>query len=188
MANELVIRRAVEADVPALLHLQSRSVRELGRRDYTVEQIDAFLDHIGTMDPQLVSDRTYFLAEVAGQVVGCGGWTYREHNYEDAVLPPGLALSLIDSDAMTAYVRAVFVHPDWVRCGVASRIMQRTEADIEAEGFQRIRLLATLTGVPLYQKLGYRIEDRAYLRTPNDILVPGVSMRKEIAQPHSRAS
>src|SRR5688572_122962 len=72
------IRLATMEDVPAVQILLRESVRVLGARYYTSEQISSALSHVFGVDTQLILDRTYFIAEVEGQVVGSGGWSKRK--------------------------------------------------------------------------------------------------------------
>jgi hypothetical protein len=69
----VVIRHAVEADVPDLHALIEASVRGLQANDYTPAEIEGALGHALGLDSQLVKDRTYFIAEVAGEMVASGG-------------------------------------------------------------------------------------------------------------------
>ena len=178
--QDVTIRRATAGDIPALLEMQRCSVDRLVRRDYTREQIDAFLTHVGTLDPQVVEDRTYFLAESQGRIAVCGGWSFRAPPFDSEVAPSGQAAPPKASAGAIAYIRSVFVHPDWTRRGLASRIMRHLEAEVAAKAFARIELTATLTGVPLYRRLGYASEDWICLRMPNKVLVPSVNMSKEL--------
>ena len=178
--QDVTIRRATAGDIPALLEMQRCSVDRLVRRDYTREQVDAFLTHVGTLDPQVVEDRTYFLAESGGRIAVCGGWSFRVPFLERQQAPNGKAAPPSKAEGGTAYIRSVFVHPDWTRRGLASRIMRHIEAEVVARAFTRIELTATLTGVPLYRKLGYGREDWICLRMPNDVLVPSVVMSKDL--------
>jgi len=73
----VVIRRATEADVPALHTLIEASVRGLQAGDYTPAEIEGALGHALGLDSQLVVDGTYFVAEVDGERVASGGWSYR---------------------------------------------------------------------------------------------------------------
>ena len=70
MAIEL--RLATMEDVPALKELIPASVRGLSQNYYTPDQIEAAVSEIFGVDTQLISDGTYFLAEAAGQIAGCG--------------------------------------------------------------------------------------------------------------------
>jgi GNAT superfamily N-acetyltransferase len=150
----ITIRQAVLAEVPALQSLIRASVLELQTADYTVEQREQALELVFGVDTQLIEDGTYFVAEAQADgnliLAGCGGWSKRKTLYgsdhcagrEDALLDP-------NHDA--AKIRAFFVHPDWARRGVGSRILEVCEAAAVASGFRRLEMGATLTGVPLYR-------------------------------------
>ena len=145
------IRSAVSADIPALRELQERSLRQLGCRHYTATQIEAFIARIGTMDDYLVSDRTYLLAELDGEIVGCAGWTTRLPGYArraqgETHLP----------DPSRATIRSVFVEPLAARQGIGRRIMGAVENAMRGEGFRMAELGATENGRDFYRSLGYQ--------------------------------
>src|ERR1700678_2862879 len=154
----LLVRQAVIADVPALENLIRASVLGLQTDDYTPEQREQALELVFGVDTQLIEDGTYFVAEAkVGQervIAGCAGWSKRNILFgsdhcagrEDALLDP-------QHDA--AKIRAFFVHPDWARRGVGSKILEVCEAAAAAAGFRRLEMGATLTGVPLYRVRGY---------------------------------
>jgi GNAT superfamily N-acetyltransferase len=52
-------------------------------------------------------------------------------------------------------IRAFIVHPNWVRRGVGSMILDACEKAASAAGCTRFEVGATLTGVPLYRAKGY---------------------------------
>ncbi len=54
------------------------SVRVLQAPDYTEEQREAALRTVYGVDTQLIHDGTYFVAELDGAIVGCGGWSRRK--------------------------------------------------------------------------------------------------------------
>ena len=170
----LTIRQAVPDDIPALQELIRASVLGLQTADYTPEQLELALEKVFGVDTQLIEDGTYFVAEARvdhGQVIaGCGGWSKRKTLYgsdhcagrEDALLDPA-------HDA--AKIRAFFVHPAWARRGVGSRILEACESAALEEGFHRLEMGATLTGVPLYMARGY--VEKEHREVP---LVPGLSL------------
>jgi GNAT superfamily N-acetyltransferase len=49
----------------------------------------------------------------------------------------------------------MFTRPDWTRRGLGRRIIARCEVDAAAQGYHRLDLLATLSGVPLYVACGF---------------------------------
>ncbi len=178
----LTVRQAVLADVPALQQVIRESVLELQTAEYTLEQRELALQLVFGVDTQLIVDGTYFVAEVLvdqDQVVaGCGGWSKRKTLYgsdhctgrEDALLDP-----LHDA----AKIRAFFVHPAWARRGVGSRILEVCEAAAVAEGFRRLEMGATLTGVPLYLARGYVEEEHREVPLRPGLSLPIVRMVKQ---------
>ena len=177
----LSLRLATEADIPALHNLIEISVRVLQRNDYTPEQIEGALGTVLGLDTQLVSDGTYFVAEAraacARVLVGCGGWSKRKtlfgSDHAD-VREPELLNPVTDA----AKIRAFFIHPDFARRGIGSKILEACESAARAAGFSRFELGATLTGVPLYLARGYHILDRIEVPLHNGYTVPVFRMAK----------
>src|ERR1700743_68123 len=93
--SAIFIRVATHDDIPALRELIEPSVRELQAGWYTPEQIEAAVHSVFGVDQQLVDDGTYYIAEIGGQIAGCGGWSKRgtlygashyDHSREDVML------------------------------------------------------------------------------------------------------
>jgi GNAT superfamily N-acetyltransferase len=179
------LRLADETDIPQLRTLIELSVRVLQRDDYSDEQIEAALGTALGVDTQLIADRTYYAAETllpSGEklIVACGGWSRRKTLYgsdhgpyrEAAMLEPG-------KDA--AKIRAFFVHPEWTRIGIATKILETCEEVAQAEGFQRFEMGATLTGVPMYVARGYTFIERIEVPLPNGLTLPVVRLGKSLA-------
>ena len=163
LAAAIELRPATRADVPALDALHFLSVQALGAADYSPAQIEAFIGHLGTYDKQLIDDGTYFVLIHGGHLVGSGGWSRRRPyapREQAGVEPEGERLqagSLApDSAPDSAKLRSIFVHPKYARLGLGSRLVRHAEAEAAAAGFRLVELWATLTGVPLYAKLGYQ--------------------------------
>jgi GNAT superfamily N-acetyltransferase len=144
------IRAARAADIPAIRAMQGRSMRALGAGFYPEEVIAAFLERIGTMDDAVVHEGHFLVADAGGAIVGSGGWSRLTPGYARTA---GAAAPVHD-----ATIRSVFVDPAAARRGIASAIMARAEADAGAAGVRTIGLAATLSGLPLYLRLGYRAE------------------------------
>ena len=176
------VRPATHADIPRLSELIERSVRELQRHDYTERQIEGALESVFGVDTALIDDGTYLVAEVdiAGEseIVACGGWSRRKTLFggdqwthrEDDLLDPAV-------DA--AKIRAFFVHPGWARRGLGTLLLDSCEHAARAAGFVRFEMGATLTGVPLYARCGYREIERVEVLLANGETVPVVRMTKE---------
>jgi len=180
MEDLIRLRRARLEDGPRLECLQKASVRELNRADYTPEQLEAFLGGLGTLDARLLAEGTYFVAEEADELVGCGGWSDRAQACGAA--HAGRGGIELDSDPDFATMRGFFVRPDRTRRGIARRILSAAEADARLRGFERAQLLATLTGEPLYRTLGYEPVERMQVSVSGAAALQAVYMRKELVR------
>lgn len=180
-AAEIVLRPARRDDVPAIDALHFLSVQALAAVDYTPAEIEAFLGYLGTYDASLIDDGTYFVLEHAGRLVGSGGWSQRlphaerpEEGTRDAQAP----MRPYILSPHSAKIRSIFVHPNYARLGLGSRLVCHAESEAVAAGSQLLELWATLTGVPLYCKLGYQVLARMAIPCANGATVPAVHMAK----------
>jgi GNAT superfamily N-acetyltransferase len=176
------IRVATLDDVEALESLIAESVRVLQAPDYTAEQREAALGTVFGVDRQLIRDQTYFVAEAGAVIAGCGGWSRRKTLFgsdhregrEDALLNPAV-------DA--ARIRAFFVRPGYERRGIGSAIMRAAEQAAVAEGFTRLELRSTLTGVALYRAHGFVEVEATEIPLPAGGSLPAVQMVKILRAP-----
>ncbi len=173
------LRLACATDVPSLEALIPLSVRSLQAPHYSQAQMDAALGPVFGVDRQLIRDGTYIVAESYGEIVGCGGWSRRSSLYggdssrtnEDPLLDP-------QHDA--ARVRAFFVHPAWARQGIGRSIMSACEQAIIEAGFQRVDIVATLAGEPLYAAFGYTVVERYEIPMRDGLSLPVVRMTRRL--------
>jgi GNAT superfamily N-acetyltransferase len=180
--TEHIIRRAGRDDIAALRAMQARSMRGLGSAYYGAAAVEAFLRHADTLEEAVLDEGHYFLAEDAGgAVLGSGGWSRRVPVYADAV---GHAAPAADE----ATIRGVFVDPAAARRGIGSALMRHAEADAGRHGVRRLELLATLSGVALYTRLGYRATFAAEIRLPDGTRFRGVAMSKPLGERPARAA
>jgi GNAT superfamily N-acetyltransferase len=177
----VALRLATAADIPALVELIETSVRTLQRNDYTPEQIAGALGTVLGLDTQLVADGTYFVAEAragcAHFLAGCGGWSKRKTLFGSdraEVREP----ELLDPRTDAAKIRAFFIHPDFARRGIGSKILEACESAARAAGFCRFEMGATLTGVPLYLARGYQVRERIEVPLRNGHTLPVLRMAK----------
>ena len=166
--TQIRLRLAVPEDVPVLRELIDASVRGLQIKDYTPAQIEGALQTVFGVDSQLIADGTYIVAEALlpartprefdaksnWSIVGCGGWSKRKTLYGSDHWS-GREDTLLDPQRDAAKIRAFFIHPDWARQGVGSKILQACEDAARAAGFTRYEMGATLTGAKLFGAKGY---------------------------------
>lgn len=143
------IRRAIPEDVPELSELIALSVRSLQAGDYSPAQMEGALGTVFGVDNQLIADGTYFVVEVpshAGtRIVGCGGWSKRKTLF-GSDRRSGREDALLDPRRDNARIRAFFVHADWARQGIGSKILETCENAAAEAGFTSFELGATITG------------------------------------------
>jgi len=146
-------RLAVEADIPALHALMDAAIAGPLADFLSPEQVEASRTIMG-VDSQLIADRTYFLVEIDGVPAGCGGWSRRITSY-GGDHTPGREPTLLTPGVDAARVRAMYTSPAFVRRGVGRLILDLCEAAARAEGYDRVELVATMGGEPLYRACGY---------------------------------
>ena len=151
----LTIRLAAMEDVPALQELIAESVRALSLPYYSEREIDSALMHVFGVDRQLIHDASYFVAEIEGQIVGCGGWSKRRTLFGGDQAESVRVDELLNPETDAARVRAFYVHPQWSRRGIGGQILQACETAARESGFTTLELIATLPGEPLYSAHGY---------------------------------
>lgn len=176
----ITLRLATSDDLTELRALIPASVRGLSQGFYTPQQIESAIRYVFGPDTQLIADGTYFAAvEEDGMIVGCGGWSRRRTLYggdqmKDADDPP------LDPATEAARIRAFFVHPERARRGIGSLIMNACRDAAARAGFQRLELMATLPGVPLYRAFGFEAREQVANTLPDGVVVPFVRMERAI--------
>jgi GNAT superfamily N-acetyltransferase len=175
-------RPAVQADIPDMRSLIARSARGLSMGDYRPSQIEAALRGTFGVDTQLVTDRTYFVAEEAGVIVGCGGWSFRSTLFGGDGRN-GRDSSMLDPRTDAAKIRAFFVDPRCARRGIASLLLERCEREAGMRGFARVELMATLPGVRFYAARGYAGCDRVSFDMGLGESIEFIPMHKPLVEP-----
>ena len=182
------LRKATDADAPAIGALIARSARQLSEHDYTTAQIEGALTGAFGVDTSLIRDQTYFVVFASnGALVACGGWSKRRTLFggdtraerDDAQLDPQL-------DA--AKIRAFFVDPGHVRRGLGRLMLEHSEAEAARSGFSRFELMATLPGKRLYERCGYTAGEPVSYPLPGGERISFVPMWKAVSAPPDLAT
>ncbi len=175
------LRLANEMDVPVLMALIERSVHGLQAAYYSEEQRSAAVGTLFGVDLQLILDQTYYVIEVEGNPVACGGWSYRRLMCGTAG-DSGKATEIIRPPEGRARIRAFFVEPGWERRGLGSQLLAASEAACLTAGFTEVELAATLAGEPLYARHGYKEDRRGEIEVLGVTPLPVVYMWKKLSQ------
>ncbi|WP_427451865.1 GNAT family N-acetyltransferase [Litorimonas sp. WD9-15] len=173
--SEIVLRLAVEADIPAIKALMQASIETLQSDYLTPQQVQASRAAMG-LDTQLITDGTYFCVWDADTLVGCGGWSFRATLY-GGNHTKGRSARHLDPATERARIRAMYTHPDHTRRGIAKLILSASEQAAFNAGYLTLEMAATLAGEPFYARCGYRVESR-WLDENGSVPVPLLTMVK----------
>jgi len=177
--KELRIRAAVPEDAEVLSGLIRESVLGLGRADYSPQQLASALTHLFGVDTRLIEDGTYYVVEAEGRPVACGGWSRRRTLFGGDQYS-SRSDDRLDPTTEAARIRAFFVHPDWARRGIARLLLEECARAAQADGFRRLELMATLTGLPFYEREGFRVLERQELELPDGVRFPLARMTRDL--------
>ena len=171
-------RIANEEDQEIIKELMESSINQMLGKMLNSDQLEAAKESMG-LDTTLIKDKTYFLIFSDNTLVGSGGYSTRKTlfggnhtpNRSDDFLTPG-------KDA--AKVRAMYTHPKWVRKGIGSLILKLSEKESLRLGFRKCELMATVSGILLYEKRGYVVVEEIEYLSRKGNTVPMYKMEKEL--------
>jgi len=129
----MIIRESTVADAQEMKNLHERSVLELCSADYSPEQLEEWVNSspLAKYQSRLVHHRS-FIAEIGGIMVGYARW-----------------------NPATNELCSIFVHPEHVRQGIATELMQIAYEDAQSFAVKELWLDASLTAVPFYEAEGW---------------------------------
>ncbi|NNE82047.1 MAG: GNAT family N-acetyltransferase [Silicimonas sp.] len=131
----------------------------------------------------LIDEGHYFVLEGPnGKVMGSGGWSQKMPSYKSAVAAAKPTFGRV------AITRSVYVHPASARQGFGRRIMQHIETDAIDHGMTRMTMTATLSGMPLYRRIGYRVTDKQCAVLESGARVDLYGMEKSLIGENARAA
>ncbi|MBX4953288.1 GNAT family N-acetyltransferase [Rhizobium binae] len=137
MNDRILIRPYTPNDADATIEIFLRAIRKVSSKDYLPAQIEAWAKvEDRSLWAQRRISRPGWIAEIDGAPVGFSDLT------EDGCL-----------DMM-------FVHPEFQRLGIASRLLSRVEKEALNLGFTRIYTEASRTARPFFERRGFRVTTR----------------------------
>lgn len=177
--DEPVLRVATLDDEATVDALMKASAAALFPLFYDERQAASAVRYVAQVDRLLLVDGTYYALEAGSELVACGGWSRRDRLYTGSGDSEGDA-RVLDPSREPARVRAMFVRADWTRRGLGRRILEECETAARREGFQKLALLSTMPGVPLYLAYGFQPVEEVEVALPDGVTIQGVSMEKQI--------
>ena len=174
------LRLARPGETDALRDVIEESVFGLGPAAYTRAQLESAMRHVFGVDSRLIEDGTYSAAEEeGGRLVACGGWSRRRTLFGGDQYR-SRSDDRLDPATEAARIRAFFVRPAAARRGIGRRLLDECERAARAEGFRRLELMATLMGVALYERCGFRPAEPFELEFPDGVRFPLLRMERDL--------
>ncbi|ELY54253.1 GNAT family N-acetyltransferase [Natronolimnohabitans innermongolicus] len=177
--SRVALREATTADAAAIADAHAAAIRELGSESYDDAQVEAWLSN--------VRGERYPLEEAGIRVVvaernGAGDSAEREDSGD--IVGFGLLdlePSGVDEPAVGT-IGAVYVHPDAVREGVGSAILERLESAAREAGLETLRLTASRNAIDFYSKRGYEGVETVSLDMTDEVSLAALRMRKRLVR------
>lgn len=132
LEKQIAIRRATADDSRAVYEIVLHALRETNARDYPASVIDRL---VLTLPEKVASNLVTwhaFVALVDGRVVGTASLSGHT-------------------------VKSVFVHPDYQRGGVATKLMGAVENAAVAQSVRSLNVQSSITAQPFYAMWGFNI-------------------------------
>lgn len=175
----MIIRKATMEERDSMGQLIAESARHLSRAHYNDQQIETAIATVFGVDTDLIEDGTYFVVEIDGELVGCGGWSKRKTLYGGDQFTSRDA-SYLDPATDAAKIRAFFIHPSHARKGIARALLNHCETEARAEGFRALELMSTMPGIEFYKSCGFIETGNFDLQLTEAVKLELVPMRKEL--------
>ncbi len=161
MTEVIDIRPARPSDLSALDAMFARAYPKLLKPDYPPSILVTALPLISKAQPALLRSGTYYVAKMAGQIVGAGGWTpQRRRGIGD--------------------IRHVVTDDRYIRRGIGRRLMGRIIEEARAAGVALLDCKSTRTAVPFYQAVGFVPLGPIEVELRPGIVFPAIQMQRRL--------
>lgn len=168
MPADFTVRVTTSNDAARVSELLSASYRELMPSAYDTAILAPVLPAMTRANPDLLSSRTYFVAEtVDGRIVGCGGWTKERPGSGEVA--PGLG-----------HIRHFATHPEWIGRAIGRTIYDHCEAQARSADVTKFECYASLNAEGIYTALGFRSVRRIEVPMGAVLKLPSIVMARSI--------
>ncbi len=166
--TEITIRTASTEDREILSALIAAAYGKLAEGGhYDQRSLGVALPAMSRANPKLLESGSYYIAEIDGRAAGCGGWT-RE--------APGTG-EVVDG---VGHIRHFATHPDFLRRGVARRLLDHCLAQAATQGVRLMKSNSTLPAQAFYAAAGFvRVREIEVEMAPGAHL-PAIEMERKL--------
>lgn len=142
MTGEATLRVARPEDAAEISRVLRASYGTLYRGWYQDDVLAAALPAMTRANPRLLASGRYFVAEIDGAIVSCGGWSPEK---------PGIGVI-----PRLAHVRHFATDPDFINRGCGGALLRRSLDEAKAARFAEIESISSLTAEAFYARHGFR--------------------------------
>ncbi|MCK8480140.1 GNAT family N-acetyltransferase [Psychroserpens algicola] len=138
MIDDIEIREATLDDIPEITSIFRDTVRAVNSRDYNEKQIEVWAsgaDDIDKWEERI--KRFYFIVAHVGDTIV--GFSYLTKGY---------------------YLDGLFVHKDFQRRTIASKLLRIIESQVSINGFEVIKSDVSITALPFFDSHFYEVEKK----------------------------
>lgn len=169
-------------DVPRIEHLMAEAIAHNMADFLNQKEIEAAHETMG-IDLTLIADQSYFLIEhqvgETIQLAACGGWG-RRHTLYGGDHTQGRDDRFSDPKIDAARIRAMYTHPQFLRQGLGTMLLELSEGEARQAGYRHIELGSTLPGEPFYRARGYSEVRREKFLAANGAFNTIITMSKDL--------
>ncbi|WP_430440341.1 GNAT family N-acetyltransferase [Shinella sp.] len=164
------IRQTTAQDVPRIDALLHRSYPVMMATAYDKHALSVALPLMTKAKPDLLASGTFYPVEEAGDVLGCGGWTFGE---------PGSGRT---SEGL-AHLRHFAVDPAHTRQGVGRLIFKECTHTASRQGALRFQAFSSLNAESFYAGMGLKRLDIVRIPMREDVTFPVALMEGPVVTP-----
>jgi N-acetylglutamate synthase-like GNAT family acetyltransferase len=157
-----IVRKADKHEFEKVDSLIKHSARSIQVLFYSESSVDAALELVSNI-VELIEAGNLFVVECEFQIIACGGF------------------SVCEIEPLQAEIKSFFVHPDFVRKGIATKLLEACENKCLHIGIKTISLMATLASEPFYRSRGFSELKRVQQSLSNGEFFELIKMQKNIS-------
>lgn len=138
MKNEIEIRQATSKDLPQITSIFRDTITTVNSKDYSEQQIEVWASGADDKDKweERIKKLYFIVAEIKNTIVG---FAYLKNgNYFDGL----------------------FVHKDYQRRGIASKLIRIIESQVMMNGFEIIKSDVSITALPFFDNKYYDVKKK----------------------------
>jgi len=138
MIDNLEIREATQVDLPEITSLFRDTIRTVNRKHYSEKQVDVWSSGADDIDKwkDRIKKNYFIVAEIDDTIVG---FSYLTKGY---------------------YLDGLFVHKDYQRKTIASKLLRIMESRVSVNGFDTIKSDVSITALDFFDSHFYEVEKK----------------------------